>query len=307
VQAFYQTEPAKAGWQAGTPFAVQEGVQWWVKDKFVIALNIFPPSQSRKETRISVVCAMNRGSAAPSPARTAVVVPQPTATQVAAPVRTPTGATPATPAGSAAVWNFDVPNDESWYGEGGIDATVGTEDRPGFLRFTAPSGNDLFPNTNLDAPTVFRVVNGDFTMEAQVEFAPTEDYQGAGVFIWQDRENFVRLERCYSGIGGGESGICFLKVSNGEIESIAGAPQLPTTAKRVDLRLQRAGKRVTAWWREASAGPAGAWQPVGSVEIDLPGGPQPLSEQALRAGMLLCVEGAAEISADFDAFRLWTQ
>lgn len=303
VQAFYQAQPAKVGWQ-GSPIVVQEGVQWWTKDKFVVALIIFRPTDNRKETQISVSCVVNKDAAPTSsptrPVAAATVAPRPTAVTSAAPLNTP--------AGSSATWNFDGPNDQKWYAEGGMDAKVGVEYRPGYLRFTASSGNDLFPGSNFDAPTLFRVVGGDFTMEARLEFVPTEDYQGAGLYIWQDQDNFVRLERCFGGLGGIESGICFLKVEGGEPEMIAGAPQIPTTAERVDLRLQRAGNRVTAWWRDASTGSAGAWQTVGSTEIALPGGPQPLMERALRAGMLLCVEhGASEINADFDVFRLWGQ
>ena len=138
-----------------------------------------------------------------------------------------------------------------------------------------------------------------------MEFDPQEDYQGAGLFIWQDEENFVRLERCFGGLGGGESGICFLKVANGEAEVVAAAGDIPTTAGRVELRLQKAANRVAAWWRDASSGAPGAWQTVGSTEIELPGGPQPLGKEGFSGGVLLCVEhGAAEISADFDYVRI---
>jgi len=91
-------------------------------------------------------------------------------------------------------------------------------------------------------------------------------------------------------------------VEKGVPEGIAAAADIPTRAPRVELRLQKTGNRVAAWWRDASSA---AWQTVGGTEIELPGGPQPLTQSALRAGMALCVEhGAAEISADFDYFRL---
>jgi hypothetical protein len=79
----------------------------------------------------------------------------------------------------------------------------------------------------------------------------------------------------------------------------------PTAAKRVELRLQKSGNRVAAWWRDSAAGAPAAWQSLGDTEIELPGGPQPLTQSALRGGMLLCVEhGAAEISADFDYLKI---
>ena len=247
-----------------------------------------------------------RTSAQPTtPRPIASATRQPTATVASRPTVTAVLRPTATPAGKVSTWEFDRPLDGSWYAEGGVGATVGVEARPGYLRITAPSGNDLFPGTNFDAPTVFQVISGDFTLETALEFAPTEDYQGAGLYIWQDQDNFVRLERCFGGLGGIDSGICLLKIADGEPEVIASAVDISTTAQRVELRLQKAGGQVTAWWRDASAASAGPWRTVGKTEIALPGGPQPLTEQALRAGMVLCVEqGAAEISADFDTFRI---
>ena len=231
--------------------------------------------------------------------------PRPIATATRQPAATVVARPTATPAGKVSTWEFDRPIDGSWYAEGGVDATVGIEARPGYLRITAPSGNDLFPGTNYDTPTVFQVVSGDFTVETALEFVPTEDYQGAGLFIWQDQDNFVRLERCFGGLGGIDSGICLLKIADGEPEVIASPVDIPTTAQRVELRLQKAGEQVTASWREASAASAGPWRTAGKMEIALPGGPQPMMDQGLRTGMLLCVEqGAAEISADFDVFRI---
>ena len=246
-----------------------------------------------------------RGAGQPATPRPIVTVtPRSTATVAVRRTATPV----ATPAGKVSAWEFDRPIDGSWYAEGGVDATVGVEARPGYLRITAPSGNDLFPGTNFDAPTIFQVVSGDFTVETALEFVPTEDYQGAGLFIWQDPDNFVRLERCFGGLGGIDSGICLLKIADGAPEVIASPVDISTTAERVELRLQRAGEQVTAWWREASAASAGPWRTAGKMEIALPGGPQPMMEQGLRTGMLLCVEqGAAEISADFDVFRIRSQ
>ena len=292
VQQFIETKALAAGWELGTMMQGQN-LQYWAKDRFFIVLNIFPPSGDRKETAIALACGMGKATTSATARPSATAAPRPTATTVAA---------PATPAGAATTFDFKGPLDRSWYGEGGVDAEVSVEARADYLRFTAGSGNDLFPGTNFDAPTRYRIVGGDFTLETAVEFDPQEDYQGAGLFIWQDEENFVRLERCFGGLGGIESGICFLKVEKGVPEGIAAAADIPTRAPRVELRLQKTGNRVAAWWRDASSA---AWQTVGGTEIELPGGPQPLTQSALRAGMALCVEhGAAEISADFDYFRL---
>jgi hypothetical protein len=111
---------------------------------------------------------------------------------------------------------FNGSYNRRWRGTPGVEAEVTTGARNGFLHFTAGPGNDLFPATNLNAPTLWRLVTADFTAETAVEFAPDESYQGAGLFAWQDQDNFVRLERCFGGVGGGGSGICLLQVENGE-------------------------------------------------------------------------------------------
>jgi hypothetical protein len=299
VQQFIETKALAAGWELGTMMQGQN-LQYWAKDRFFLVLNILPPSGDRKETAIALACGMGKAST-PAAAK-------PTATVAAKPPTATTAASAPTPAGEASTVDFAKPLDRSWYRQGAVDAEVGVEARPGYLHITAASGSDLLPGLNFDAPALYRVVGGDFTVETAVEFEPQEDYQGAGLFIWQDEENFVRLERCYGGLGGGESGICFLKVEKGVPEVIAAAGDIPTTAPRVELRLQKLKNNVGAWWRDASAGATAAWQPVGSTTIELPGGPQPLTKNALRAGMLLCVgAAAAETSADFDDFKMWQQ
>jgi beta-xylosidase len=164
---------------------------------------------------------------------------------------------------------------------------------------------DLIPGINLDAPTLWRLAASDFTAETAVEFRPVEHYQGAGLFARQDARNFVRLERCISGLGAGGSGICFLKVTNGEPEVIADGNTVATEARRVELRLRSSGgDKIAAWWRDAAAGPASPWREVGSTTLRLRPTPQAGLATGIRVGILLVVEGGSEISADFDWFRL---
>ncbi|MEW5718540.1 MAG: DUF1349 domain-containing protein, partial [Chloroflexota bacterium] len=124
-------------------------------------------------------------------------------------------------------------------------------------------------------------------------FTPEQEYQGAGIVVYQDDDNLVRLERGYGGVGGGESGIVFAVVRDGEFESLISPAQIATTAKKVELRLQREGNRFTAWWRE----PGKAWQNVGSAEVKL--------SATVQVGLaVLCELGAPDSVADFDYFRI---
>ena len=200
---------------------------------------------------------------------------------------------------------FNGSYNRSWRGTPGVEAKVTTSARNGFVRFTAGPGNDLFPATNLDAPTLWRLVTADFTAETAVEFAPDESYQGAGLFAWQDQDNFVRLERCFGGMGGGDSGICFLKIENGEPKLVADGNTVPTAANRVEFRLRfSGGNRIDAWWRDAAAGPQAPWKVVGSTALALRSAPQAGVGTGIRVGILLAVESQSGTRADFDWFRL---
>src|SRR5205823_6203977 len=53
----------------------------------------------------------------------------------------------------------------------------------------APPYEDLNPdkNSNLNAPRLVQPVDGDFTIETQVDFTPNANaFQGAGLVIWQN-------------------------------------------------------------------------------------------------------------------------
>src|SRR4051812_8587189 len=83
------------------------------------------------------------------------------------------------------------------------------EVKEGRLRITVPSSDkphDLSPELESStAPRVLRPVKGDFTIEVKVggEFEPGEKstqegrtgYTGAGLVVFADEKNFVRLER----------------------------------------------------------------------------------------------------------------
>ena len=110
------------------------------------------------------------------------------------------------------------------------DAQYDLKARAGFLRITASLGNDLAPWTNFDAPLLLQPADGNWIAETALEFAPTQEYQGAGIVVYQDDDNLVRLERGYGGVGGGESGIVFAVIRAGEFELIISPAQIATAA-----------------------------------------------------------------------------
>jgi regulation of enolase protein 1 (concanavalin A-like superfamily) len=58
--------------------------------------------------------------------------------------------------------------------------------------FTRRSGHDLFLNTN--APRMMQPLTGDFTIRTKIAITADFDYQGGGLLVWQDSDNYIRLE-----------------------------------------------------------------------------------------------------------------
>ena len=183
-----------------------------------------------------------------------------------------------------------------WWIDPVADATKSVTARADYLRIAAPDGNDLHPDNNYDAPRLIQALEGDFVIKTRVhldrQFNPTEWHQGAGLLLWQDNDNFLRLERGYSDTGGGGNGIRFVKEEDGIYSSVTSTTQWPTIATVDELRLQRVGDHFAAWWRE----PEQTWQYVGGADIHL--------NQQIWVGLVVIAQNnITDASADFDYFH----
>ncbi len=69
--------------------------------------------------------------------------------------------------------------------------------RPGWLEIKAIPGNDLQPNSNLNAPRLLYVkrINGDFAIETSISALKNGRFQSGGLLIWKDGDNYLRFER----------------------------------------------------------------------------------------------------------------
>ncbi len=168
-------------------------------------------------------------------------------------------------------------------------STFDTKD--GVLKLKIPSGKDLY-GENLTAPRLLKTVSGDFEIETRVKFSPSQSYQGAGLLIFRNDNNYLRLERGFGGTGGGDSGIRFDKREDETYEPVAMQDKFPTEAREVELKFRRVGKDFTAFWREAGKS---EWIEVGKVTNSYP--------EALQIG-LIGVNTADKITAEFAYIRL---
>lgn len=125
-----------------------------------------------------------------------------------------------------------------------------------WLTIGTVSGHDLFPG-NMRAPRVLQPLDGDFSIETQVDFDPPAAYQGAGLLVWQDENNFLRLERAY----GDTQGIEFDKMQKGVYSRITLTRQAPFNGSPMSLLLQRKGDHFTASWNSGVN-----WDTIGETD-----------------------------------------
>jgi regulation of enolase protein 1 (concanavalin A-like superfamily) len=163
--------------------------------------------------------------------------------------------------------------------------------KKGVLRIRIPSGKEL-RGKYANAPRYVKAINGDFEIETRVRFRPTENYQGAGLLIYVNDLNYVRLERGYGGVGGGAGAIRFDARRNGEFTPVSQPGDTETEAEIVDLKLVRSGNLFLAYWRLDEENP---WREVGEYRAAFP--PTVLSG-------LIAANTARETTAEFLYIKL---
>ena len=137
------------------------------------------------------------------------------------------------------------------------------------------------PISNENAPRLVQPADGDFTIETQVDFTPeantpqANEFQGAGLIIWQNSGNFLRLE--VSAWKGKYYGVDFIYYDtsdpNGAYHDNGG--QMLDLAFTTSLRIQRKGNIYTASWHSYND----PWQPISKTFT--------MSSDRVLAGLLL--------------------
>ncbi len=161
----------------------------------------------------------------------------------------------------------------------------------GVLKLKIPGGTDLF-GENQTAPRLLKPISGDFEIETKVKFDPKTGYQGAGILVFNNEKNFLRFERGFGGIDGGESGVRLDKSVDGEYSAVSGTSNNETASGEVDLKLLRKGKTFTAFMRENSDS---EWREVGEFASDYP--------ETVQVG-IIGISTSGDITAEFAFIRI---
>ena len=151
----------------------------------------------------------------------------------------------------------------------------------------------------MNAPRILREVKGDFDARVQVlgavrpgagatsQYAP---YQGAGLLIWQDARNYVRLERAAHVKGG--LVLPYINYEQRKDGRLASSLGFPSADAPLVLHLGRRGGEVTASFH-APGEPA---KPLPPLEVALP--------EALKVGLLAVNAADNPLDATFQDFAV---
>jgi len=150
-------------------------------------------------------------------------------------------------------WQFVNPRGDASVGFGAQGMTLNT-----------PPYHDLWATSNQDAPRVLQVnaTAANFTVQVHISATPPSYIEGAGIVIWQDDHNFLRLETVKWSANTPSVGL-FQEVNSTPITLVTSGAVLPAQAQ-LTLRLQRLGDQYQAFY-EPDGGLG--WQALGSTTL----------------------------------------
>lgn len=187
------------------------------------------------------------------------------------------------------------------------------------FEITVPSGQfDLSIELGqTSAPRLLWRVQGDFSAEVRVGDVPEPEgqlehlerlrlaYHGAGLLLWQDDRNYLRLESAAyrprkppaarakdRSSGKVARYVLFELRRDGKLVGGLSRPDVRLEDRPTDLRLERRGREIRAFARQGD----GDWMPVGLSEADLP--------DALDVGLAVVNTARSGLEARFERFRL---
>jgi beta-xylosidase len=169
----------------------------------------------------------------------------------------------------------------SWVRENPLYWSLTTN--PGFLRLVTRGSLHQTQN-NLENLLLTPVMSDDYQLITKVSVAPTENYQNAGLIVYQDDDNYLEVTRVYR-----DGGNVRIKQELGGVSSssyVAGV-----TATTLYLRLDKYGDDYFGFYSLDGA----VWEFVGQYNISL-------SDPSVG---LMAANGptTSEVDADFDYFQ----
>ncbi|MEZ6130383.1 MAG: DUF1349 domain-containing protein [Planctomycetaceae bacterium] len=175
------------------------------------------------------------------------------------------------------------------------------------VSFTVPGTNhDLNPRGGMNAPRLLKAVNGDFTAQVKVtgDFTPGSvstgrgrPFNGAGLLVWQNEDNFLRLERNAYWVS--NKLMCYPPLiehwHDGKYAGFNSNPMAADeffTGRSTWLKIQRQGERITASFSHDGM----EWTVAKEFSVQF--------EDAVSVGMVAINTSDAEFRVEFESFQI---
>jgi len=160
----------------------------------------------------------------------------------------------------------------------------------------------------LSAPRILQSVEGDFVIEVKVtsDFEPghesaapqTRPFNSAGLLVWQDEKNYIRLERNRWWAAEANDYACYPPLiehfRDGVFQESNPRPTWASffAGKATWLRLERKGEVVTASYSQDSE----KWTQAKQLKTDLP--------KQLQVGVMVVNTSTKELVVEFDRLKI---
>lgn len=180
-------------------------------------------------------------------------------------------------------WTFTDP-------DGG--STISLTDNPGWLRITTSANRDLVP-AQFNSPRLSQQVTGDFTVETKIDATTVANDEGAGILVWIDQNDFIRLDRMSRTIGYPvQQQVIMGGLSSGSLPPWT-VVVLDPTVNPTYLKLEKIGATFTGWYSSDGT----TWNTVGTATI-------PMADPVNVGIDVINMFHSGDFYADFDYFRL---
>ena len=213
--------------------------------------------------------------------------PTPTPTATVTPTLTPTPTPTSIPSGHTDEFN-SATLDSAWSWVRQDSANWSLTENPGSMRIKCQSG-DLWGGMNNAKNLLLRnAPSGDWTMTTKLSFNPSQNYQQAGLMVYKDDDNYVRLTRHY----GDYSGTGHIET----VKEISGAPvstDLASSDTSVYLKIVKSGITYTMSYNTDGGSSWTQVEQYTGVDLGI----------SIKVG-ICCFGGPTGVNADFDWFDI---
>ena len=135
-------------------------------------------------------------------------------------------------------------------------------ERPGYLRIHTQPGTLDEANNSAHNVLLRAAPPAPYVLSTRFELHPTQEFHEAGLLVYQDADNYVKLSRLYSTRLPSEGDDFYLL--NQEVAGVrSGAIYVPTSQQAIELQLLVEATNVTGAYRDAS----GRWITLGTLNV----------------------------------------